>query len=75
LTLPPQRRAGSFVSQARVESIAVTPAEPFIVGGQPDPHSIRISIGGPRTPALLEQRLEAPAEMLNGNQEPAQIAN
>lgn len=71
LTLPAPWRATAFVQEARLENVAVTPSEPFVVGRQPEPHSIRLSIGGPRSEAQLERGLATLAELLGRNPEPA----
>jgi len=70
LTLPEHWRAEAFVSEARLRNVAVTPAEPFAVGGGRIPNALRISVGAARTMAQLRQGLEILADMLRHEPEP-----
>jgi DNA-binding transcriptional MocR family regulator len=74
LTLPDGWRAEAFVGQARLRGVAVTPAEPFVVGRQPQPHAVRISLGPPASVDELERGLTALAEVLRDSPEPAFVA-
>lgn len=74
LTLPSHWRARSFVSQAALKYVAVTPAEPFVVGRLPEPHAVRISLGVPAGREELRRGLEVLAEILQRAPEPAPLA-
>ncbi|MFW6028525.1 MAG: PLP-dependent aminotransferase family protein, partial [bacterium] len=74
LTLPSHWRTRSFVSQAALKHVAVTPAEPFVVGRLPEPHAVRISLGVPSGRDELRRGLEILAEVLQRAPEPAPLA-
>lgn len=70
LPLPERWRGEAFVSEARLKNVAITPAEPFVVGPGPVPRSIRISVGAPRTGDQLRQGLTVLADLLRREPEP-----
>ncbi len=45
LDLPSTWRAANFATHARFQQVAVTPAEPLVVGESPEPQAIRIALG------------------------------
>jgi DNA-binding transcriptional MocR family regulator len=70
LPLPSPWRGEAFTSEARVANVAVTPAEPFAVDRNSVPHSIRISIGAPRSLDELRAGLQILADLLRRDPEP-----
>ena len=70
LTLPEAWRGEAFVSEARLQNVAITPAEPFVVDRSAIPHAIRISLGAAGTPERLRRGLEVVAELLRRDPEP-----
>jgi len=70
LPLPPAWRGETFVSEARVKNVAVTPAEPFVVDRDAIPNAIRISIGAARTADELHEGLTVLADLLRHQPEP-----
>lgn len=65
LTLPGHWRSESFVTALKARSVAVTPAEAFIVGQGASPHAVRISLGGAtQSRCELQRGLETVAEVL-----------
>jgi len=70
LPLPEPWRGEVFVSEARLQNVAITPAEPFAVDRGALPHAIRISVGAARTPDRLREGLEILADLLRRDSEP-----
>ena len=60
LPLPEPWRGEAFVSEARLQNVAVTPAEAFVVGPQPAPTAIRISVAATRTADQLRAGADHP---------------
>lgn len=74
LELPEPRRAEVFVAEARLENVAITPAEPFVVGRGRGPAAIRISLGAPHTVEQLGVGLTIIADLLRRDAEPYYLA-
>lgn len=74
LRLPAQWRAEAFVAEARAQNVAVTPAEPFVVGRAADPHCVRICLGGARSLGQVNRAAEVLAGLLRRDPEPALLA-
>jgi DNA-binding transcriptional MocR family regulator len=70
LPLPPAWRGETFVSEARVKNVAVTPAEPFVVDRNAIPKAIRLSLGAPRTLGELRDGLTVLGDLLRHQPEP-----
>jgi len=64
LKLPEEWRAEYFIAQARARNISITPAEPFVVGHQPAPHCVRISLASAESTTQLAAGLKGVAELL-----------
>ncbi|RDE24954.1 PLP-dependent aminotransferase family protein [Motiliproteus coralliicola] len=64
LALPEAWRAESFISQARARGVSLTGAEPFVVGHQAAPHSIRISVSSATSEAALVEGLKRLTQLL-----------
>ncbi|HKC11890.1 MAG TPA: PLP-dependent aminotransferase family protein [Vicinamibacteria bacterium] len=67
LSLPEPWRSDSFVAQARIRGVAVTPAEAFVVGRSSVPHAVRLCLGAARDRAELEKGLRLVAATLEGS--------
>ena len=71
LTLPARWRGEAFVSEARLrDNVAITPAEPFVVGGDGAPHSVRLSLSAAATRSQMERGLRTLADILHLEAEP-----
>jgi DNA-binding transcriptional MocR family regulator len=68
LPLPTPWRTGDFVEQAKQKGVLVTPAEPFVVGHQPAPQVVRISLTSATDRAELRRGLQVVRSLLK--QEP-----
>lgn len=73
LPLPSPWRAENFVSQLRVRHVAVTSAEPFVVGRAAEPHAVRLCLGGPDTDDELAAALRRVRDVLAVGPEPAYL--
>jgi DNA-binding transcriptional MocR family regulator len=74
LELPDPRRAEVFVAEARLQNVALTPAEPFVVDRTRSPAAVRISLGAPRTVDQLRVGLSIIADLLRRDSEPYYLA-
>lgn len=74
LRLPAQWRAEAFVAEARAQNVAVTPAEPFVVGRDADPHCVRLCLGGARGLDQVTRGMEVLTSLLRRDPEPALLA-
>lgn len=74
LRLPAQWRAEAFVAEARAQNVAVTPAEPFVVGRDADPHCVRLCLGGARGLDQVTRGMKVLASLLRRDPEPALLA-
>ena len=71
LTLPVRWRGEAFVTEARLRNnVAITPAEPFVVGAEGAPHSVRLSLSAATTRSQLERGLGTLADILSLEAEP-----
>jgi DNA-binding transcriptional MocR family regulator len=71
LDLPERWRGEAFVSEARLRNnVAITPAEPFAVGGARAPHSVRLSLSAAATRDQLQRGLRTLADILQIESEP-----
>lgn len=70
LELPEPWRAPIFIAEARLDKVAVTPAEPFVAGPAPAPHAIRVSVGAVRSVDELRRGLLVLADLLRREPEP-----
>jgi DNA-binding transcriptional MocR family regulator len=70
LELPPPWRAEAFVAEARLENVAITPAQPFVPGNAEPPNGIRISLGAARSEAEFRAGLGVLADLLERQPEP-----
>jgi len=70
LPLPEPWRGEVFVSEARLQNVAITPAEPFAVDRSAIPHAVRISVGAARGPDQLHQGLAIVRDLLRRDPEP-----
>jgi DNA-binding transcriptional MocR family regulator len=70
LELPEPWRAAIFIAEARLDKVAVTPAEPFVAGPAAAPHGIRISVGAARSVDELRAGLLVLRDMLRRDPEP-----
>lgn len=73
LELPGPWRAENFVTQLRLRNVAVTSAEPFVVGREAEPHAVRLCIGGPESRSALADALGRVREVLAMGPEPAYL--
>lgn len=73
LSLPSPWRAENFVSQLRVRRVAVTSAEPFVVGRAAEPHAVRLCVGGPDSADVLAAALARVRDVLAMGPEPAYL--
>lgn len=64
LDLPEPWRSGQFVSQARQRGVLIVPAEAFVIGRNPAPHAVRISLGGLDDRSAIERGLRIIAALL-----------
>ena len=64
LELPDPWRSGQFVSQARQRGVLIVPAETFVVGRNPAPHAVRVSLGGLDDRRAVERGLRILATLL-----------
>ncbi|MCG8690611.1 MAG: PLP-dependent aminotransferase family protein [Minwuiales bacterium] len=71
LNLPEPWRANNYVAEARLKNIAVTPADPFVVGQGSGPQSIRLSVSIVEDHATLEAALIYLRDLLRRTSEPA----
>ncbi len=71
LPLPPPWRADNFVAQARLRGVAVSPAEPYVVGRSAEPHAVRLSVGAARSRGELAEGLNSIRSLLAQEPEPA----
>lgn len=74
LDLPPTWRPANFATHARLEHVAVTPAEPFVVGENPEPQAIRITLGAATSRRQLDVGLKRLGKLLSEDSEPAYIS-
>ena len=58
LALPEVWRAESFIAEAKARNLAITGAEPFLVGHQAAPHYVRVSVASAVSVEQLKQGLE-----------------
>jgi DNA-binding transcriptional MocR family regulator len=70
LPLPEPWRGEVFVSEARLQNVAITPAEPFAIDRSAIPHAVRISVGAARGPDQLHQGLAIVRDLLRRDPEP-----
>lgn len=70
LPLPEPLRTTNFVDAARLRGVALSSAEPFVVGRQSDPHAIRISVGAALSRSELAKALTIVAGLLSRAPEP-----
>lgn len=71
LHLPPPWRGDNFVAQARSRGVAISPAEPFVVGRSAGPHAVRLSVGAATTRSELAEGLNRIRTLLAHHPEPA----
>ncbi|MBY4679039.1 MocR-like ectoine utilization transcription factor EhuR [Marinobacterium arenosum] len=64
LPLPEPWRVDDFVNQARQQKVLLTPAEPFVVGHQPAPHFVRLSLTAAASRDELTRGLQVVAQLL-----------
>jgi DNA-binding transcriptional MocR family regulator len=74
LDLPEPWRSGQFVSQARQRGVLIVPAETFVIGRNPAPHAVRISLGGLDERRSVERGLRTLAALLAERPSLEQIA-
>ena len=74
LELPDPWRSGQFVAQARQRGVLIVPSETFVVGRNPAPHAIRISLGGLDERRAVERGLRTLATLLAERPSLEQIA-
>lgn len=74
LDLPAAWRPANFATHARLAGVAVTPAEPFVVGENPEPQAIRVTLGAATYQRQLSTGLERLATLFAENPEPAYIS-
>ena len=74
LNLPGRWRAEAFVAEARLENVAITPADPFAVDRAAAPQAVRISVGAAADLEELAQGLEALAHLLRREPEPFYVS-
>ena len=65
LQLPEYWRAADFIQQARQRNLVLTAAEPFVVGHEPAPHAVRISVASVESDAQLVRGMKALADLLD----------
>lgn len=70
LELPPPWRPEAFVAEARVQNVAITPAQPFMPDDTTPPPGIRISVGAARSVGELRAGLAVLADLLERRPEP-----
>lgn len=68
--LPEPWRARTFTAQAWHEGVAITPAEPFVVGRADQPHAVRLSIGAAENPDDLAHGLDVISTLLSQEPDP-----
>lgn len=73
LDLPSTWRPANFATHARLQQVAVTPAEPFVVGESPEPQAIRITLGAATSKRQLDVGLKRLDKLLSEESEPAYI--
>ena len=66
LQLPEPWRSDTFVEQARLRGVAVTPAQAFVVGRGAPPAAVRLCLGAARDAVQLEASLSILADVLYG---------
>ena len=71
LPLPEPWRTEEFVTQARAQSVVVSPSEEFVVGRESAPHAVRVCLGATSSRARLEEGLTRLAELLDEGPEPS----
>lgn len=71
IELPEPWTAFDFVSRARAEGVAVTPADSFSVCREEQQHFIRIALGGTTSRNELEKALTVLGELIRGKPVPA----
>lgn len=64
LALPEPWRSDAFVDRAHQRGVAVASAEAFVVGRDPAPHSVRLSLDAPSTREELAEGLATLAQLL-----------
>src|SRR5262245_39150537 len=64
LHLPEPWRSETFTDEVRRRGVAVTPAQPFVVGRLPVPHAVRVCLGAQPDRARLERGLGVLTEVL-----------
>ena len=74
LDLPSSWRPANFATHARFERVAVTPAEPFVVGDFPEPQAIRITLGAAVSRRQLDVGLKHLVALLSQEPEPTYIS-
>ncbi len=74
LDLPSTWRPANFATHARLQKVAVTPAEPFVVGESPEPQAIRITLGAATSRRQLDVGLRRLGKLLSEDAEPAYIS-
>lgn len=73
LELPSAWRPANFATHARLKGVAITPAEPFVVGERPEPQAVRITLGAATSRRQLDVGLQRLAALLSQDPEPAYI--
>lgn len=70
LPVPDPWRTSNFVSAADMDGVALSGADPFVVGRQPDPHAVRLSVGAALSRQELHRALTVVAGLLGRSAEP-----
>jgi len=65
LDLPEPWRSAQFVAQARQRGVLIVPAESFVIGRNPAPHAVRISLGGLDDRRAIDRGLRTIAALLS----------